>query len=122
MYKFPFYHRYAALLPPLSLPPYNNTIIWWRYTLLWTLVQLKDASTNLHPNILLSTLLSNTPNPSYRARDQVSHPHDTRKITKDSSLLGLHAVSLGKLCSAFQITIHLSSGSSRVKKLCKQHT
>ena len=92
MYKFPFYHRYAALLPPLSPPPYNNTIIWWRYTLLWTLVQLKDASTNLHPNILLSTLLSNTPNPSYRARDQVSHPHDTRKITKDSSLLGLHAV------------------------------
>jgi hypothetical protein len=31
-------------------------------------------------------------------------------------------VSLGKLCLAYQIIIHLSSGSSRVKKLCKQNT
>jgi hypothetical protein len=57
-------------------------------------------------------LLSNTPNPSYRARDHVSHPHDTRKITTDSSLLGLHAESLSKLCAAFQkIIMHLSPGS-----------
>jgi hypothetical protein len=63
------------------------------------------------------------PNPSYRARDQVSHPHDTRKITQDSSLHGLHPVSLGKLCSAFQkIIMHLSSVSSTVKKLCRQNT
>jgi hypothetical protein len=49
------------------------------YTLLWTFVQLSVVSTNLHPNILLSTLLSTSPILSTAQEINKFHIHMTQE-------------------------------------------
>jgi hypothetical protein len=64
---------------PSDPPWFDHHNIWWSVQVTKFLdVQPYATSSLLGPNILLSTLFSNTPNlcSSISVRDQVSHPHE----------------------------------------------
>jgi hypothetical protein len=69
-----------------SLTYHPNYMCWkykvWNYSLC-SFLHPPDISSLFGPNILLSTLFSNTLNlcSSLKGRDQISHPHKTDKIT-----------------------------------------
>jgi hypothetical protein len=79
LYVF-FTLTYVLYVPPIPSLTDRLTKIWWRvkYGLsLCGLLQIHASSSLLDPNILLSTLFSNTLNlcSSLSVRGKVSHPH-----------------------------------------------